>query len=44
MERLQKAIAQSGFCSRRKAEEYIIQGKSQGKRKSCRYLRKQSEA
>lgn len=27
MERLQKAIAQSGFCSRRKAEEYIIQGK-----------------
>lgn len=27
MERLQKAIAQSGFCSRRKAEEYILQGK-----------------
>ena len=27
MERLQKVIANSGFCSRRKAEEYIIQGK-----------------
>lgn len=27
MERLQKVIAQSGYCSRRKAEEYIIQGK-----------------
>lgn len=27
MERLQKVIAQSGFCSRRKAEEYIAQGK-----------------
>lgn len=27
MERLQKAIADSGFCSRRKAEEYIVQGK-----------------
>lgn len=27
MERLQKVIANSGFCSRRKAEEYIAQGK-----------------
>ncbi len=27
MIRLQKAIADSGFCSRRKAEEYIIKGK-----------------
>ncbi|MBR1679404.1 MAG: rRNA pseudouridine synthase [Bacilli bacterium] len=27
MERLQKVIANSGFCSRRKAEEYIEQGK-----------------
>lgn len=27
MERVQKIIAQSGFCSRRKAEEYIKQGK-----------------
>lgn len=27
MERLQKVIAQSGFCSRRKAEEYIKNGK-----------------
>ena len=27
MERLQKVIAQSGFSSRRKAEEYIKQGK-----------------
>lgn len=27
MVRLQKAIADSGFCSRRKAEEYIIKGK-----------------
>ena len=27
MERLQKVIANSGFCSRRKAEEYIKQGK-----------------
>lgn len=27
MERLQKVIANSGFCSRRKAEEYINQGK-----------------
>lgn len=27
MERLQKIIAQSGYCSRRKAEEYILQGK-----------------
>lgn len=27
MVRLQKAIADSGFCSRRKAEEYIINGK-----------------
>ncbi len=27
MERLQKIIARSGFCSRRKAEEYIISGK-----------------
>ena len=27
MIRLQKAIADSGFCSRRKAEEYIINGK-----------------
>lgn len=26
MERLQKAIAQAGFCSRRKAEEYILNG------------------
>jgi len=26
MERLQKVIANSGFCSRRKAEEYITQG------------------
>lgn len=26
MERLQKAIAQSGYCSRRKAEEYILNG------------------
>lgn len=27
MERLQKIIAESGFCSRRKAEEYILAGK-----------------
>ncbi len=27
MERIQKVIANSGFCSRRKAEEYIINGK-----------------
>ena len=27
MERLQKVIAQSGYCSRRKAEEFIKQGK-----------------
>lgn len=27
MERLQKAIAMSGYCSRRKAEELIVQGK-----------------
>ena len=27
MERLQKVIANSGFCSRRKAEELISQGK-----------------
>ena len=27
MVRLQKAIADSGFCSRRKAEEYIVRGK-----------------
>lgn len=27
MERLQKVIASSGYCSRRKAEEYIAQGK-----------------
>ena len=27
MERLQKVIANSGFCSRRKAEEYILAGK-----------------
>ena len=27
MERLQKVIAESGFCSRRKAEELIIAGK-----------------
>ena len=27
MERLQKIIAQSGFCSRRKAEEYIVAGR-----------------
>ena len=27
MERLQKVIAESGYCSRRKAEEYICQGK-----------------
>ena len=27
MERLQKVIANSGFCSRRKAEEYIKSGK-----------------
>ncbi|MBO5182857.1 MAG: rRNA pseudouridine synthase [Bacilli bacterium] len=27
MLRLQKAIADSGFCSRRKAEEYIVKGK-----------------
>ncbi len=26
MERLQKVIANSGFCSRRKAEEYIVKG------------------
>ena len=24
---LQKAIADSGFCSKRKAEEYIVKGK-----------------
>ena len=29
MERLQKVIAQTGYCSRRKAEEYIKQGKVQ---------------
>ena len=28
MERLQKLIAESGYCSRRKAEELIKQGKS----------------
>ena len=27
MERLQKVIASSGFCSRRKAEDYITSGK-----------------
>ena len=27
MERLQKVIAQSGYCSRRKAEELILAGK-----------------
>ena len=27
MERLQKVIAQAGICSRRKAEELILQGK-----------------
>ena len=27
MERLQKVIASSGYCSRRKAEELIVQGK-----------------
>jgi len=27
MERLQKVIALSGYCSRRKAEELIVQGK-----------------
>ena len=27
MERLQKIIASSGYCSRRKAEEYIKKGK-----------------
>ena len=27
MERLQKVIANSGYCSRRKAEEYICLGK-----------------
>ena len=27
MERLQKLIAESGYCSRRKAEELIKQGK-----------------
>ena len=27
MERLQKVIANSGYCSRRKAEEYIQNGK-----------------
>lgn len=27
MERLQKVIANSGYCSRRKAEEYIVNGK-----------------
>ena len=27
MERLQKVIAESGYCSRRKAEELIIKGK-----------------
>ena len=27
MERLQKVIAKSGICSRRKAEELILQGK-----------------
>ena len=29
MERLQKVIAQSGYCSRRKAEEWIASGKVQ---------------
>ena len=27
MERLQKIIAQSGYCSRRKAEDLILQGR-----------------
>ena len=27
MERIQKVIAQSGYCSRRKAEELIVKGK-----------------
>lgn len=27
MERLQKVIARSGICSRRKAEELILEGK-----------------
>ena len=27
MERIQKIIAQSGYCSRRKAEELIVAGK-----------------
>ena len=37
MERLQKAIAQSGFCSSRKAEEYIIQGKLEKKKEEAHH-------
>lgn len=38
MERLQKVIAQSGVCSRRKAEELIIQGKVRVNGKVCDIL------
>ena len=38
MERLQKVIAQSGFCSRRKAEELIVEGKVQVNGVACTVL------
>lgn len=38
MERLQKVIAQTGYCSRRKAEEYISAGKVQVNGKTIREM------
>jgi len=38
MERLQKVIAQTGYCSRRKAEEYISSGKVQVNGKTIREM------
>lgn len=38
MERLQKVIAQSGLCSRRKAEQYITEGKVRVNGKVCTTL------
>ena len=40
MERLQKVIAASGFCSRRKAEEYIKSGKVYYALKDIKYFKK----
>ena len=38
MERLQKVIAQAGICSRRKAEELILDGKVKVNGKVCDVL------